>query len=340
MNIQSNISLGKLTTMRLGGQATYVTEVKSELDVETAYAFARKNQLKTYILGGGSNTIARDNGFDGLVLINKLSGINVVKKTTSGVLTLKIGSGEILDNVVNFTTKRGLSGIEAMSGIPGTIGGAAIQNSGAYGQELAHVIHSVEVYDTTDDSFLALSKSDIGYNYRRSIFNTTAKNRYFITAICLKLKPGEIKSKLYAPLQDYLDSNQLTQRDPQTIRNAVLSIRASKLPDPKTTPSAGSFFKNVSLSNTEAEQFRQQFPNAPLHQIGDTWKIPAGWLIEQTGLKGQVIHGMLVSPKAALILINQSAQSYADLDQARQIIVGKVEQLFGITLEQEPEELQ
>jgi UDP-N-acetylmuramate dehydrogenase len=295
--------------------------------------------LETYILGGGSNTIAPDAAFRGLVLLNQLTGINVVKKTTAGNFTLKIGSGELLDNVVDFTTKRGLTGLEALSAIPGTIGGAAIQNSGAYGQELSSAIHSVEVFDTVKKTFSALSKADIDYGYRHSIFNSTKKHRYFITAVCLSLKTGEIKGKLYTPLQNFLATNGLTDRHPQTIRNAVLSIRASKLPDPKITPSAGSFFKNVSVSAEAAADYRRRFPNMPLHKVGANWEISSGWLIEQTGLKGQVLHGMLVSDKAALILINKSAESYADLAAARAEIIDRVHQLFDIKLEQEPEEI-
>jgi UDP-N-acetylmuramate dehydrogenase len=339
MNIRKNVSFHDLTTMKLGGSATYVAEISSELDVETAYVFAKKNQLQTYILGGGSNTIAGDAGFDGLVLVNKITGIDVVKKTTSGVLTLKVGSGELMDNVVSFTTKRGLTGIETLSSLPGTIGGAAIQNSGAYGQELAQVIYSVEVYDLKEKAFKALSKADIDYGYRHSIFNSSAKGRYFITAVCITLKPGEIKGKLYSPLQNFLDTNGFTDRSPQTIRSAVMSIRASKLPDPKVIPSAGSFFKNVSIPSDQVQDYRRRFPNMPIHKVGKNWEISSGWLVEQTGLKGQVIHGMLVSDKAALILINQSAQSYADLSAARSEITAKVHQLFNIELEQEPEEI-
>jgi UDP-N-acetylmuramate dehydrogenase len=325
--------------MRLGGKAAFAAEVTSELDVETAYVFAKKNQLATYILGGGSNTVARDAGFGGLVLLNKITGINVVKKTTSDTFTLRIGSGEILDNVVSFTTKRGLTGIEALSSLPGTIGGAAIQNSGAYGQELAQVLYSVEVYDTKEKVFKALSKADIDYSYRHSIFNSTAKGRYFVTAVCITLKTGEIKGELYKSLQNFLDANGFSDRSPQTIRSAVMSIRASKLPDPKVIASAGSFFKNVNITSEEAREYRKKFPNMPVHKVGKNWEISSGWLIEQTGLKGQILHGMLVSDKAALILINQSAQSYADLDAARRQITASVHQLFGIELQQEPEEI-
>jgi UDP-N-acetylmuramate dehydrogenase len=338
MKVRENVSLSELTTMRLGGPARFVADINSEDDVEMAYTFAEKNRLKVYILGGGSNTIGRDTGYDGLVLINRLNGINVVEKTTTSVV-LKIGSGEILDDICEYTAKRGYTGLEAMSSIPGTIGGAAIQNSGAYGQEIAKVLESVEVFDINKKHFAALSKSEINYAYRQSIFNSTAKGRYFITAVRLKLKKGQISGPLYQSLQNYLDQNHLTDRSPRTIREAVAAIRAEKLPDPKFTPSTGSFFKNVTFSAAEAKKFRQKFPDAPIFKVGPALEVSGGWLIEQAGLKGQVLNGMKVSDQAALILINQSAANYADLDKARTAIVTAVQQKFGITLQQEPEEI-
>lgn len=339
MIIKKNVLLSELTTMRLGGAASFVAEIESKSDIEAAYIFAEKNQLDTYILGGGSNTIAPNEGFDGLVLINKITGIDLVRKPESNTVTLKIGSGEILDNVVNYSTKQYLTGIESLSSVPGTIGGASIQNSGAYGQEIADSITSIEVYDKTDKKFKVISKKDINYGYRKSIFNSEYKGRYFVTTIYLSLRVGEIENKLYPSLQRFLDENNFSDRSPQTIRMAVMSIRANKLPDPKVLPSAGSFFKNVTVTPDEAEKLRKKFPNIKTYVCGENFEIPSGWLIEQAGLKGKTFHGMQVSDKAALILINKSAKSYDDLAAARSEIISKVEQMFGITLEQEPEEI-
>jgi UDP-N-acetylmuramate dehydrogenase len=219
------------------------------------------------------------------------------------------------------------------------VGGAVIQNSGAYGQNIADVLESVEVFDSKTRQFAALSRAEIGYSYRHSLFNSAAKGRYFITAVRLKLKLGQISGKLYQSLQDYLDQHHISDRSPQTIHAAVAEIRAQKLPDPKFIPSAGSFFKNLTLSAAQAKAFRQKFPDAPIFKAGADFEISSGWLIEQTGLKGQVVSGMQISPKAALILINQSAQFYSDLAAARAEITSRVQQQFGLTLEQEPEEI-
>jgi UDP-N-acetylenolpyruvoylglucosamine reductase len=339
MNIQKNISLSKLTTMKLGGVASFVVEIKSKIDIETAYLFAEKSQLSTYIISGGSNIVAKDEGFNGLILLNKITGITVVEKTDSGAMTLKIGSGEILDNVVSYTVKRGLTGMEALSSIPGTIGGAAIQNSGAYGQDISQIIHSVEVFDTVKKEFKTLLKSDIKYGYRQSAFNSKDKGHYFITAVCITLKTGEIKGELYRTLQHFLDTNNSANRSPETIRNAVMSIRADKLPDPKIIPSAGSFFKNTMLTAEQAEEFKKTFPNMPIRKKGTGFEVSSGWLIEDAGLKGKLLHGMRVSDKAALVLINESAKSYTDLDAARSEIIQTVRDKFGLELAQEPEEL-
>ncbi|MDR1197004.1 MAG: UDP-N-acetylmuramate dehydrogenase [Candidatus Nomurabacteria bacterium] len=338
MKIRENLPISQLTTMRLGGAARYVVDITGDDDVEQAYKLAKRDGLPVYILGGGSNVIARDEGFNGLILLNRLTGYSVVKKTTTS-MTLRIKSGEILDNICENTAKKGYTGMEALSAIPGTVGGAVIQNSGAYGQEIADILESVEVFDSHKKAFLALAKADLEYSYRRSIFNTTAKGRYFITAVCLKLKKGEMRGEFYASLQRYLDDNGILDRSPLTIRRAVCDIRADKLPDPKIIPSAGSFFKNITIPPEEVKKYRADFPEMPIYKIGKNWEIASGWLIEQAGLKGQTLHGIKVSDRAALILINQSAQSYADLAAARAEIIQTVQQKFGLALEQEPEEL-
>lgn len=338
MKIRENVSISELTTMRLGGKAKFVIEITTEDDLPKAYKFAREHGLPTYIISGGSNIIAGDEDYNGVVLLNKIKGIYVTSKTTS-TIQLKIGSGEVLDDVCYEMSKKGYTGMEALSKIPGTIGGAVIQNSGAYGQDISRILTSVEVYNTETKKFEAISKSEINYGYRTSIFNSDEKNRYFITAVCLKLKKGEIKGRLYQSLQDYLDKNQIADRAPMTIRNAVAMIRAQKLPDPELIPSAGSFFYNVTVTPEEKKSFLKKYPNAPIYKIGDSWEIASAWLIDQAGLKGKLLHGFRISETAPLVLIKESADSYTDLNKAREEIVSTIKEKFDITLQQEPEEL-
>ncbi|MCL2280892.1 UDP-N-acetylmuramate dehydrogenase [Candidatus Saccharibacteria bacterium] len=338
MKYQENVSLATLTTMQLGGFAKYVVEITTEKDLVAAIEFARERDLPWFVLGGGSNVIGRDDGFDGVIFLNKIKGIEVVSRNNNEFL-IKCGSGEILDDLVAYSVSRGLTGIEAMSAIPGTVGGAVFQNSGAYGQDLSQVLVNVTAYDSEKQTFVVFDYDQLNLSYRQSIFNSSAKSRYFITTITIKLRPGQITGELYKSLQIYLNERGITDRDPATIRRAVTDIRAGKLPDPAVEPSAGSFFHNVTLTNDEATKLRAEYPNAPIFTMNSQEVLAAGWLIEQCGLKGKVLHGMRVSDKAALILINDHARNYADLAAAREEILATVKTKFNVTLEQEPENL-
>ena len=324
--------------MRLGGAARYVACVCTPQDIGEAYQFAREHGLPTYVLGGGSNVVGRDEGFDGVVLLNRLSGLRIVEEADNTVV-IEAATGELLDDLAAFASKRGYTGLEAMSAIPGAVGGAVMQNAGAYGQELADVLVAVKAYDTQSGEFVTFERDELELSYRHSIFNSSAQGRYFITAAVVKLHRGEMEGELYWSLQTYLDERGISDRRPMTIRAAVSAIRAEKLPDPAEFASSGSFFKNITVREDEIEGLRERFDGIPIYLIGSCWEIASGWLIEQAGLKGKLLHGMRVSDKAALILINESARSYADLAAARAEITQAVQEKFGLTLCQEPEEL-
>lgn len=336
MKIRENIAISTLTTMRLGGEARYVIDVESEEDVPEAYAFASEHGLPIYILGSGSNIIGRDNGFNGVILINKIYGMGVENEENNGRIELYSYSGELLDDFVTYSTKLGFSGIEALSAVPGTVGAAPVQNVGAYGQDIAQTIVSVRAYDNRLEDFVEIPKIDMDLSYRHSIFNSGKDvGRYFITKVVVRLKRGELKPPFYNSLQKYLDDNGITEYSPETIRKAVRAVREAKLPDPAYIASSGSFFKNVYLT-TEEEIKDAEAKGIP---VWDGGKIPSGWLIENAGLKGQEFYGMRVSDKASLVLINDSARNYADLAAAREEIIRRVKEKFGYTLEQEPMEL-
>lgn len=318
--------------MRLGGPARYVLEVEKPEEIPDAYGFAKTYNLPTFVLGGGANTIGHDEGFNGVVIINRMRGISAESTI------IKAMGGELWDDVVEFSTERGLTGIEGLSKIPGLAGAAPVQNIGAYGQEVADTLTEVDVYDPVTDKFLTLPKADLNFSYRKSILNTTAKNRYFVISITLNLKSGQMPRPFYNSIERYIEAHNITDFSPKSIRNIVSAIRADKLPDPLTTPSAGSFFKNIYLNEEEAEAARDK--DYPVYKSKDEYKINSGWFIEQAGLKGQLFHGFRVSDKAPLVLINESATSYNDLVKARDEIVAKVYDKFGYWLEQEPVELQ
>ncbi len=337
MKIRENVPIKDLTTMRLGGEAKYVIEVENEDDIKQAYNFAEEKKLPVWIMGGGANTIGRDEGFEGAIVLNRLKGIRVLEQDDETILLEGYG-GEVWDDFVKYATELGYSGIEAMSMIPGTLGAAPVQNIGAYGQDMTQVIEWVEVYDVKDKEFKIIPKSEMRMGYRKSRFNTEDTGNFLITKVVVRLRKGEMKPPFYNSLQRYVDENKITDFSPKNIRKIVSGIRSKKLPDPKEVASAGSFFKNVYLNPEETKAAEAK--NIPLWKNADgTGKINSGWLIEECGLKGQEISGFLVSDKAALILINKNAKCYQDLAEARRKIIEAVKEKFGYTLEQEPMEL-
>lgn len=338
MDIHTNIPLKNYTTMRLGGPARFMTEVHTPEEVAEVCKKATSQGLKIFILGGGSNVIVPDNGFDGIVVRNRIPGFEVVDEP--GRATIKIGAGENWDEVVKRTVDLNLSGIEAMSAIPGTAGAAPVQNVGAYGQEIAETLVSLEAYDILGDSFVTLQNSDCGFSYRHSIFRGAAAGRYVITSITLRLYKTPPQPPFYKAVQDYFDTHAITIFTPAAIRDAVIAIRTDKLPDPALLPNTGSFFKNAIIEDWQLDELRKEYPDIPTYDLPDgRFKIPTGWLIEQTGLKGKTLHGMRVHDKNALVLINESAQNYSDLAAARDEIIGAVRDKFHIIIEQEPLEV-
>lgn len=339
MDIHTNIPLKNYTSMRLGGNARFIAEVHKPDDLPLLYKNAKAQGVPVFILGGGSNVIVHDDGFNGIILRSRIPGFQVVNDEP-GFTTIKIGAGEIWDEVVKRTVDMNLSGIEAMSAIPGTAGACPVQNVGAYGQEIADTLVSLEAYDNEADSFVMLESKDCGFAYRDSIFRGAALGRYFITSVTLKLAKTAPQPPFYAALQKYLDEHAVTLYTPSVIRDAVTAIRADKLPNPKERPNTGSFFKNAIVEEWQLNDLKNQFPDAPSYDMGDgRFKVPTGWLIEHAGLKGSLLHGMRVHDKNALVLINESATSYNDLAEARAEIIRTVRDAFRIEIAQEPLEL-
>jgi len=339
MEIHTNIPLKNYTTMRLGGNARFMTDVHTPEEVAEICQNAASRNLPIFILGGGSNVIVHDEGFNGIVVRNRIPGFDIISDEP-GQTIIKIGAGENWDEVVKRTVDMSLSGVEAMSAIPGTAGAAPVQNVGAYGQEIADTLISLEAYDQTTKSFVTLQNADCGFSYRNSIFRDSAKGRYVITSITLRLYKTAPEPPFYPAVQKYLDEHSITLFTPQVIRDAVTAIRADKLPDPSVTPNTGSFFKNAIVEEWQLADLRKNYPDIPTFDMPDgRFKIPTGWLIEQAGLKGKTLHGMHVHDKNALVLINESAQSYSDLAAARDEIIGAVRDTFHIMIEQEPLEI-
>lgn len=339
MDIHTNIPLKNLTTMKLGGPAKYFAEAHTVQELHDLYEDARSKNIAVFVIGGGSNVIAHDEGFDGLILRIKLPGFEVIADDLN-TTTIKVGAGEVWDSVVKRTVDMRLTGIEAMSAIPGTTGAAPVQNVGAYGQEIADTLVSLEAYDSEAHAIVTLQGADCGFSYRHSMFRGDQKGRYIITSVTLKLSKSLPAAPFYDSLQKYFDERNVTVFTQQIVRDAVIAIRTDKLPDPTVRPNSGSFFRNAIVESWQLDDLLTTYPDIITYDMADgRKKVPAGWLIEKLGFKGQLLHGIRVNEKNALVLINESATSYADLAAARDEIIGKVRDTFRIQIDQEPLEI-
>ena len=339
MDIHTNIPLKSLTTIKLGGPAKYFAEVHTVQELHEFYQDAKAKNVPIFIIGGGSNLVGHDEGYNGLILRIKIPGFEVVGDDLYSTM-IKVGAGENWDATVKRVVDMRLSGIEAMSAIPGTTGAAPVQNVGAYGQEISETLVSLEAYDTQTNSMVVLQNEDCGFSYRHSIFRGDEQGRYIITSVTLKLSKSLPVAPFYDSLQAYFDERQVTVFTQQVVRDAVIAIRADKLPDPAVKPSAGSFFKNAIIESWQVADLMTAFPDARTFPMADgRVKVATGWLIEKVGYKGQLVHGFRVNEGNCLVLINESATSYADLAAARDEIAGKVRDTFRVQIEQEPLEI-
>lgn len=340
LEIFQNVDFGKFTTMKLDGRTKYFTVVKSVEDFSAAVHFLKKENIPFFILGGGSNTIVRSKFFPGIVIKNEILGFEQVFEDDKKI-EFKINSGVNWDEFVRFAVSKNLSGCEAMAMIPGTVGALPIQNVGAYGQEVVDILKGVEVFEIETEKIKTLSKEECQLSYRDSIFKRDKKDKYFVISINLELSKGRPEDPKYETLKHELKKKGIKEEDltSKDVMEAVVKIRSRKLPDPEEIPSAGSFFKNVKITESIAEDFRKKYPEIPIFKVGDEYKIPTGWLIEQAGLKGREFFGMRVHPGSALVLTNISAKSYDELAQARKLIQDRVFEKFGLKIEQEPLEI-
>ncbi len=332
MKIQEDVLISEITTMRLGGKAKFLIDIEKPEEITEAFEFVEEKGLPFFFLGDGANSIGKDEGFQGAIIRNKIKGIEILDEKKR---ILRGFGGENWDNVVKFTTSLGWSGIEAMSAIPGTLGAAPIQNIGAYGQDISQVIVEVEAFDTLIHEFVTIPKEEMEMGYRKTIFNSGEKaGRYFIISVTLELNGKGLEPPFYTSLQKFVEEHDIHDFSPKNIREMVMKIRESKLPDPKKIASAGSFFKNIYLSSAEADEAEAR--GIQVFRTNGENTINTGWLIEQAGLKGKEFFGFRVSDKASLILINESSRSFSDLLKAKTEISRIVKEKFGFELEMEP----
>jgi UDP-N-acetylmuramate dehydrogenase len=338
LNLQKNIPLNNYSTMRLGGKARYLLDIKNPNQIPKAVSWAEEKSLPLLMIGGGSNIIFKDEGFGGLVLVNKIMGFELSK--TGGGAVLTIGAGENWDKVVDRTVQQGLSGVEQLSLIPGSTGATPIQNVGAYGREISEVLINVQAYDTRQQQMVTIDKTGCRFSYRNSRFKSADKGRFFITSVKLALSNDPPLPPFYDSLQAYLDQHGIRDYSPENIRQAVIAVRQSKLPDPAKVANCGSFFKNPVISLRQLDQLRDQYPAVKYWETGENqYKISAAWLLEQLGLKGyhDKTTGMATWPRQPLVFVNEHAKNTDSLLAFRDSISSLVQEKYKIALEQEPE---
>lgn len=329
MQFLENIALAPYTTFKIGGLARFFVAVKTVDELAESLDFARDQNLATLILGGGSNILISDDGFDGLVIkIEIKNGITVDKTSVAA------SAGENWDELVAFCVENGLWGIENLSGIPGTLGGAVVQNIGAYGAALSQVLTLVAVYDTTETRIKMLSVEECKFGYRGSIFKEE-EGRYIILAATLRLVSSPTPNVSYKDLQTRFKDSSI---DLKAIRNAVLEIRAGKFPDLAVEGTAGSFFKNPIMSQEEANVLKQTYPEMPLFSMPETngIKVPLGWLLDHAlNLRGYAVGGARLFEKQALVIAAAQGTSAHEVKELVNTVQKKVFEELKIKIEPE-----
>lgn len=341
--MQENISLAPFTTLKVGGKARFFVSAETEKQVLEAIGFAEEYDLDVFILGGGSNVLIADAGFDGLVVQINLQGIETSPEK-DGVVYLTAQAGEDWDEFVRFCVGKNLQGIECLSGIPGFLGGTPVQNVGAYGQEVSETIRTVRVFDRKTRETLELTNADCGFQYRQSIFNTKEKNRFIVLAVTFALKKGGEPKIVYKDLLDFFGGYTPTLAE---TREAVCRIRAEKAmlvrQGGADSNSVGSFFKNPVVSRDDFARIveiaeKTGFKSIPHFPAGEeNIKIPAAWLIEKSGFqKGYKKGNAGLSSKHTLALINRGDASAAEILELKSEIQAKVKNTFDVELTVEP----
>jgi UDP-N-acetylmuramate dehydrogenase len=317
------------------------------IDVKSKYACVIKNEDKLrnaihsevflnnprIILGGGSNVLFTKD-FEGLVLINEIKGINVKHETEDEVI-VQVGAGENWHGFVLYAIEKGWGGIENLSLIPGSVGASPMQNIGAYGVEIKDVFFELEAMDIRTGEIKYFDKDACDFGYRESVFKKSAKDQFFITRVTYKLTKRNHKlNTSYGAIEAELEQAGV-QPSIKSISDAVVSIRKSKLPDPKEIGNAGSFFKNPVIEEAQFQKLQKSFPDMVNYPSDSGVKIAAGWLIDQLGWKGKTFENYGVHKNQALVLVNYGGAEGEQIWDLSQQIIDAVKEKYDIQLERE-----
>lgn len=333
MNIQENISLQPFNTFGLDKKARFFTSVNSREQLIEALIWSRNRGLEVFILGGGSNILLTQD-VNSLVIKIEISGIEVMKENVDHVW-VKVGAGENWHSFVLYAISQGWAGIENLSLIPGTVGASPMQNIGAYGVEIKDVFHSLRALNRANLEQKEFTNEECKFGYRESVFKNELLGQYIITSVTFKLNKKPNFNIEYGSIKETLKENGTEELSIQAVSDAVIKIRQSKLPDPAEIGNAGSFFKNPTISIDAWQSLKETFSDIPGYEVPEGKKIPAAWLIEQSGWKGKRFGEIGVHTKQPLVLVNYGKGNGKDIKELSQNIQDSVLDKFGIHLKAE-----
>lgn len=335
MRHEENYSLLPHNTFGIHARTAHFIEFESTDELRSALQLWRETGEELFVVGRGSNVLfTRD--FQGWIFHSAIRGFEINEETDTYV-TIRVGSGETWDNVIEYSLSKGLSGGENLSNIPGEVGASAVQNIGAYGVEVKDLIESVEALEIKSGRTVRFENADCRYSYRQSIFKNEWRNQYIITHVTYKFSRIFTPHTAYGAIQEVLIKHHADEElTPRLMRRIITDIRQNKLPDPEQTGNAGSFFMNPVVPRKVYEALTSRYPQMPHYSVTeDSVKIPAGWLIEQCGWKGKSIGDAVVYEKQALVLINKGRASGNDVLNLCKAIQADVKNKFDIEIHPE-----
>ena len=341
--LEEHVSLRPFNTFGLDVTARYFARFASAEELRQLLALPPVQAGPLLILGGGSNLLLTQD-FEGVVLKNEIKGLEISsEEAESHTALLRAGAGESWHGLVEYALNEGLSGVENLSLIPGTVGAAPLQNIGAYGTELQDTFERLEALEISTGQLRVFNKEECGFGYRESVFKGPLKNQFVVTAVVLRLhraSAGRPANVGYGAIRETLAELGIeAEPTPRDVSEAVVRIRRAKLPDPAEIGNAGSFFKNPELSQGKFDELKNRYPGLPGYPLPGGVKVPAGWLIEQAGFKGlrrgagAGTHG--VHAQQALVLVNHGGATGQELRELAEEIIRAVRERFGIELHPE-----
>ena len=338
MRIEHNYSLKAHNTFGIRANCHCFVEYSNVEEAVQAAAMimeeraAQKNEC--LVIGAGSNLLLTHD-VEGIVVTSAIRGISLTEHP-DGHAILRCGSGEVWDDVVAWTVERGFSSLVNLSLIPGHVGASAVQNIGAYGAEVGAFVYMVHAIDIASGRRVSIPGSECGYGYRDSRFKNEWRGRYLITHVDYAISRSSLPLLDYGNIRAELERNGVEKPTPQQLRDIIIAIRRSKLPEPSELGNAGSFFKNPVVERAQYEALAERWPSMPHYDAGQgKVKIPAGWLIEQCGWKGRAMGRAAVYERQALVLVNLGGASGSDVVALCHAIQNDVRERYGISIEPE-----